>query len=107
LQCNHWDQADKWLTARYIQHNPNVALGRDGVVKFFGTRPRTPTCDKLTTKIVAVLADGDFVTVVIPRELKDPKDPSTTYSPKSTLTARSTSLLCGLVGSPPPPNGRE
>jgi hypothetical protein len=25
LQCNHWDEAEKWLTARYIQHNPNVA----------------------------------------------------------------------------------
>ena len=45
LQCNHWDEADKWLTARYIQHNPNVASGRDPVVKFFGSRPKTPTCD--------------------------------------------------------------
>ena len=80
LQCNHWDEADKWLTARYIQHNPNVASGRAGVVKFFGTRPRTPTCDKLTTQIVAVLADGDLVTVVIPREHRDPKDPSKTYT---------------------------
>jgi len=80
LQCNHWNEADKWLTARYVQHNPNVASGREGVVKFFGTRPRTPTCDKLTTKVVAVLADGDLVTVVMPREIKDPKDPSKTYT---------------------------
>jgi predicted SnoaL-like aldol condensation-catalyzing enzyme len=80
LQCNHWDEADKWLTSRYVQHNPNVRSGRDGVVKFFGTRPRTATCDKLTTKVVAVLADGDLVTVVIPREVKDPKDPSRTYT---------------------------
>jgi predicted SnoaL-like aldol condensation-catalyzing enzyme len=80
LQCNHWNEADKWLTARYVQHNPNVASGREGVVKFFGTRPRAATCDKLNTKIVAVLADGDLVTVVIPRELKDPKDPSKTYT---------------------------
>jgi predicted SnoaL-like aldol condensation-catalyzing enzyme len=80
LQCNHWNEADKWLTARYVQHNPNVASGRAGVVKFFGTRPRTLTCDKLTTPIVAVLADGDLVTVVIPREQKDPADPSKTYT---------------------------
>src|SRR6478609_5410177 len=72
LQCNHWDEADKWLTSRYVQHNPNVTSGRDAVVKFFGTRPKTATCDRLTTKIVAVLADGDLVTVVTPRELKDP-----------------------------------
>jgi predicted SnoaL-like aldol condensation-catalyzing enzyme len=80
LQCNHWDQADKWLTARYVQHNPNVGSGREGVVKFFGTRPKTATCDKLTTNIVAVLADGDLVTVVIPREYKDPNDPSKMYT---------------------------
>src|SRR6267143_2911874 len=80
LQCNHWDEADKWLTSRYVQHNPNVRSGRESVVKFFGTRPRTATCDKLNTKIVTVLADGDLVTVVIPRELKDPKDPSKTYT---------------------------
>ena len=80
LQCNHWNEADKWLTAEYIQHNPNVASGRAGVVKFFGARPRTPTCDKLTTPIVAVLADGDLVTVVIPRVQKDPNDPSKTYT---------------------------
>jgi len=80
LQCNHWNEADKWLTARYVQHNPNVASGREGVVRFFGTRPRTPTCDKLTTKVVAVLADGDLVTVVMPREVKDPKDPSKGYT---------------------------
>jgi predicted SnoaL-like aldol condensation-catalyzing enzyme len=80
LQCNHWDEADKWLTSRYVQHNPNVRSGREGVVKFFGTRPKTATCDKLNTEIVAVLADGDLVTVVMPRELKDPKDPSKTYT---------------------------
>ena len=68
LQCNYWDQADKWLTDRYIQHNPNAASGRAGVVAFFNSlkRPRAATCDKLTTPIVAVLAQGDYVTVVWP-----------------------------------------
>ena len=80
LQCNHWDEADKWLTARYLQHNPRIPSGRAAVVGFFGSRPKTPTCDKLNMKIVAVLADGDLVTIVLPRELKDPKDPSKTYT---------------------------
>jgi len=68
IQCNYWDQADKWLTDKYIQHNPNAASGRDNVVKFFNSlkRPRAKTCDKLTTPIVAVLAQGDYVTVVWP-----------------------------------------
>ena len=80
LQCNHWDEADKWLTARYVQHNPNVTSGRDAVVKFFGSRPKTPTCDRLATPVVAVLADGDLVTVVIAREYKESKDPSKAYT---------------------------
>jgi len=71
LQCNHWDEADKWLTERYIQHNPMVGSGRAGVVKFFGTRPKTATCDKLTAPVVAVLADGDVVTVVTVSNRKD------------------------------------
>ena len=80
LQCNHWEEADKWLTVRYLQHNPNVRSGREGVVKYFSTRPKTATCDKLNRKIVAVLADGDLVTVMIPREVTDPKDSSKTYT---------------------------
>ena len=73
LQCNHWDEADKWLTPEYIQHNPQVASGRDNVVKFFGSRPKTATCDKLNAPVVAVVADGDLVTVVTARNLKDSK----------------------------------
>jgi predicted SnoaL-like aldol condensation-catalyzing enzyme len=80
LQCNYWDQADKWLSARYLQHNPNVASGRAGVVAFFGTRPKAASCDKLTTPVVAVLADGDLVTVVFPRQYDDPRNPGKKYT---------------------------
>lgn len=73
LQCNYWDQADKWLTDRYIQHNPNAANGLAGVVKFFSTRKKSESCDKLTAPIVAVTADGDLVTVVSARNMKDSK----------------------------------
>jgi hypothetical protein len=30
LEANHWELADKWLTAEYHQHNPMVASGWDG-----------------------------------------------------------------------------
>jgi predicted SnoaL-like aldol condensation-catalyzing enzyme len=80
LQCNHWDQADKWLTERYIQHNPNAASGREAVVKFFSRLKPTPTCDKLTTPIVAVLAQGDLVMVARPQEYKDPRHPGQNYT---------------------------
>ena len=28
LEAGHWDEAPKWLTERYIQHNPAFASGR-------------------------------------------------------------------------------
>jgi len=82
LEANHWELADKWLTAAYHQHNPNVASGRDIVVKFFmSIRKPSEIPEHLTkTKIVAVVAEGDLVIVVTPRELKDPRDPSKTYT---------------------------
>jgi predicted SnoaL-like aldol condensation-catalyzing enzyme len=83
LEANHWERADKYLTERYIQHNPLAASGRDGVVKFFTqvlkVKP-TPVSEKMKSKIVAVLAEGDLVTVAYAREMKDPKDPAKTYT---------------------------
>jgi len=73
LQCNHWDEADKWLTERYIQHNPLVQSGRAGVVAFFGGRPKSAACEKLNAPVVAVLSDGDLVTVVTVAHRKDSK----------------------------------
>jgi predicted SnoaL-like aldol condensation-catalyzing enzyme len=76
LQCNYWDQADKWLTERYIQHNPLAASGRAGVVKFFASLPgrkREEPCGNLRAPVVAVTAEGDLVTVVTAAERKDSK----------------------------------
>jgi predicted SnoaL-like aldol condensation-catalyzing enzyme len=81
LQCNHWSDAGTWLTDRYLQHNPNVGSGLQPVIDYFtAVRQRTPTCDELTTPVVAVLADGDLVTVVIPREYDHPTKPGTKYT---------------------------
>jgi predicted SnoaL-like aldol condensation-catalyzing enzyme len=83
LEANHWELADKYLTERYIQHNPNAASGRAGVIAFFTqvmkVQPK-PIGKKLTSKIVSVTAEGDLVSVAWPREYKDPKDPSKTYT---------------------------
>jgi predicted SnoaL-like aldol condensation-catalyzing enzyme len=81
LEANHWDMADQYLTARYIQHNPNVKSGRDPVVKYFmAMRKPTPIPEHMKTPVVAVLAEGDLVIVVTARTFKDPNDPSKTYT---------------------------
>jgi predicted SnoaL-like aldol condensation-catalyzing enzyme len=73
LEAGHWELADKYLTERYIQHNPNAASGRDGVVKYF-TQVRqvkpTPIPEKMKTKVVSVLAEGDLVVVAYVRDAK-------------------------------------
>jgi predicted SnoaL-like aldol condensation-catalyzing enzyme len=83
LEANQWDQADKYLTERYLQHNPNAKSGRDGVVYFFtkvlGAKPK-PVTPKMTSKVVAVIAEGDLVNVMFVREYKDPKDATKTYT---------------------------
>lgn len=73
LQCNHWSDAGNWITDRYLQHNPNVVSGLAPVIEYFTAfRERTETCDELTTPIVAVLAEDDLVTVVLPRTYEHP-----------------------------------
>ncbi len=83
LEAGHWERADRYLTERYIQHNPLAKSGRDGVVQFFTqvlkVKP-TPIPEKMKTKVVSVVAEGDRVIVAYVREVKDPKDPSKSYT---------------------------
>ena len=83
LEAGHWDEAPKWLTERYIQHNPCCANGRQTVMTFFGGRgaPRPiPGKNNWATKIVSVVAEGDYVTVGVVRECADPRTPGKTYT---------------------------
>jgi len=80
LQCNYWEQADKWLTERYIQHHPAVKSGRDNIVAFFSTGQRAERCDKLTMPLVTVLTSGDIVGVVFRMEYDHPSKPSEKYT---------------------------
>ena len=83
LEAGHWDEAPKYLTEQYIQHNPNFASGRETVMKAFGARgtPRPiPDKNNWRTKIVSVTAEGDLVVVAIVRELMNPREPGKTFT---------------------------
>jgi predicted SnoaL-like aldol condensation-catalyzing enzyme len=83
LQCNQWSRADEWLTSKYIQHNPMAASGLEGVKKYFievAKRTPTATCTKLTSPVVAVQAEGDYVTVLLVREYPYADDKSKSYT---------------------------
>jgi predicted SnoaL-like aldol condensation-catalyzing enzyme len=83
LQCGQWSRGGEWLTDQYLQHNPNAQSGLEGVVYYFtqvlGVEPEA-NCGKLTTPVVAVLAEDDLVTVVIAREYDDPRKAGEKYS---------------------------
>jgi predicted SnoaL-like aldol condensation-catalyzing enzyme len=84
LEAGHWSEADKWLTERYIQHNPAFASGRETVMKAFGGRgpgrPIPANPKDWRTKVVAVVAEGDLVAVVTRVELPNPRTPGETYT---------------------------
>src|SRR5215210_6579813 len=46
LEAGRWSEAPKYLTQRYIQHNPNVASGLEPVMKFFSGSPARPIPDR-------------------------------------------------------------
>jgi predicted SnoaL-like aldol condensation-catalyzing enzyme len=82
LEAGHWELADKYLTERYIQHNPNAGSGREGVVKYFTEVRKVkpmPIPEKMKTKVVAVVSEGDLVMVAYVREVKE-QDPSKSYT---------------------------
>ena len=85
LTYGHWNEADKWLTERYIQHNPGFASGRDTVMKAFGARgagrPIPADPKEWSTKIVAVTTQGnDIVCVASVSTRPDPRNPGQTYT---------------------------
>jgi predicted SnoaL-like aldol condensation-catalyzing enzyme len=83
LEAGRWSDAGLWLTDRYIQHNPNAASGLKGVIDYFVVVrkvQRKPIAAKVTTPIVAVIAEGDLVTIIRPYVVKDAQDPTKTYS---------------------------
>ena len=97
LECGHWNEADKYLTKEYLQHNPLVVSGRDPVVKFFtGISKPKPIPAKMATKIVAVIAEGDLVMVAYPRDTRIPKIPA--------RSTRRRGSICGASRTARPPN---
>ncbi|HLX81608.1 MAG TPA: nuclear transport factor 2 family protein [Burkholderiales bacterium] len=81
FEAAHMDLAPNYMAEGYIQHNPRVPTGRQAFIDFFTkVRKPTPIEAKVRAPLVAILADGDLVTMVFVREYPEPSDPSKKYT---------------------------
>ncbi len=84
LAYGHWNEADKWLTEKYIQHNPAFGSGRAPIMAAFGKnapRPIPSDPKDWSTKIVAVTTQGkDIVCVASVSTRPDPRNPGQNYT---------------------------
>ncbi len=80
LRGRRLDQADQYMTEDYIQHNPNADTGMAGFKAYFSALGgEAPIPDRLPG-LVAIQADGDYVTLSFVREYQDPNIPDATYT---------------------------
>ena len=80
VNAGQTDQAEKFFTPEYIQHNPNVASGRDALVAYIKqTRPARPIPPTIGFPVIAIMAEGDMVTVATVSYLDDPENPGKKY----------------------------
>ncbi len=72
LQGGYADRAGEFISADYIQHNPNAGQGLAGVQDYIrNTRPERPLEDRLELPLINLLAEGDYVTTAFVRTETD------------------------------------
>jgi predicted SnoaL-like aldol condensation-catalyzing enzyme len=84
IEAGNMNLAGKYLTESYIQHNPNIATGRQAFVDFFSkfTSPQ-PIKNRISMPLVSITAERDIVVLSFVEEQKDPRDSSKTYTTTS------------------------
>ena len=76
------DQADKYMTNDYMQHNPNAETGMAGFKAYFNAimpNPLPPIPETLPG-LVAIQAEGDYVTLSFVKEYDDPSAKGKKYT---------------------------
>lgn len=81
VEAGHTELIDKYVTEGYIQHNPNLATGRAALVESIAKNVKQqPIQPRVNAPLVAIVAEGNLVTVCIIAETPDPQDPSKKHS---------------------------
>lgn len=80
IRARHVEEADQYMAEDYIQHNPLANTGRQGFVDFFTARGEPLEVEDTLPDLVAIQAEGDYVTLSFVREYDDPQRPGETYT---------------------------
>jgi predicted SnoaL-like aldol condensation-catalyzing enzyme len=76
------DLVEQCIAPDFIEHNPNVESGREGLIRFIKTLPR-PANDEIGPEMKApptyIVAEGDLVTFIFKQTKTDSKDKAKTY----------------------------
>jgi predicted SnoaL-like aldol condensation-catalyzing enzyme len=79
-EAGHMERAAEFMTAQYIQHNPNVESGREAFVATIGkARPKRPVQPVSNFPIIDIIAERDMVMVIWARKVRDRVDPAKIY----------------------------
>ena len=77
----HTEEAAKYFTEGYIQHNPNVITGRDAFVAYVKqTRPAVAIPKTVTFPLISIMAEGDMVMIASVSMAADPLKPGEKYA---------------------------
>jgi predicted SnoaL-like aldol condensation-catalyzing enzyme len=81
LEAGHIEFADKYMMESYIQHNPNVATGRQPIVDYFTKYVKPiPIVDTVKAPLIAIVAEGDLVVLTFKQVYPDPKEKGKQYT---------------------------
>jgi predicted SnoaL-like aldol condensation-catalyzing enzyme len=76
----HMERVNEFMAPEYIQHNPNVESGRDAFVRTIGAaRKLRPVAATSQFPIISITAEGDIVTVMWARKVRDRVDATKIY----------------------------
>ena len=79
LVARDMDRARQYMAETYIQHNPNIPTGRAPFIAFFGQMEQRPVQDTIDG-LVAIVGEGDLVSMSFVRECADPRNEGGTYT---------------------------
>jgi predicted SnoaL-like aldol condensation-catalyzing enzyme len=81
VQGGRYEQAEKFFTKGYIQHNPNVKSGRDALVEYIrNSRPQREVPAEMSFPLISIIAEGDMVMVATLTYEPEPGKPGERYA---------------------------